>query len=37
MLPVFYLIGRFLEWATFFAFGLAFGLYWKATSRGKYD
>jgi len=37
MLPASYLIGRLLGWVTFFAFGLAFWLYWKAISRGKYD
>jgi len=37
MLPTLYLIGRLLEWATFFAFGLVFGLYWSEMNRRKYD
>jgi len=37
MLPALYLIGRLLEWAIFFAFGVALGLYWETINRGKYD
>jgi len=37
MLPAFYLIRKLLEWATFFAFGLAFGLYLSEINRRKYD
>jgi len=35
MISALWLIGRFLEWLTFFAFGLAFGLYWEAMNERR--